>query len=77
MDNTIIKPGLYRHFKGGLYRVIAECIIADSNPGTVGVVYQNEAGDLFVRSLVNWIQPVVRFEDGTEIMCERFRYISA
>ena len=75
--NDIIKPGVYRHFKGSLYTVIGECIIADTNPGILGIIYTNDSGDMFVRSLENWVSPVVGFKDGKEYMCERFRYIES
>ncbi len=65
--NDIVLPGLYRHFKGNLYRVIGD--IMDTETDTYKVLYQNEQGSYYVRSYESWLDiaydtygnPVERF----------------
>ena len=45
-------PNVYRHYKGGLYRVLCECILSTNGPddGKVGVIYVSMTnGNVFVR----------------------------
>lgn len=55
----MIVPGMYRHFKGGLYDVIG--VAKHSETSEVCVVYraQQEAGEL-------WIRPLAMFSDHVE-----------
>ena len=46
-------PGVYRHYKGGLYRVLCECVLSTNGPddGKKGVVYVSMTnGHVFVRT---------------------------
>ena len=67
----IIQPGLYRHYKGNMYRVIGEVLNATTDE--IMILYQSEAGDYFCRGLEDWINPV--YKDGQVL--ERFRFIRA
>lgn len=66
-----IRPGRYRHFKGGEYRVLG--LARHSETGEVCVVYRALYGEqgLWVRPAVMWDSTVVR--DGVEH--PRFAYI--
>ena len=69
MDN--IKPGVYRHFKGNLYRLLH--IARHSESLEPMVVYQALYGEggIWVRPASMWNDTVVR--DG--VSCKRFTYI--
>ena len=60
-----IRPGLYRHFKGNLYRVLG--VARHSETLEELVVYQScaEAGQLWVRPLSMWNETVER--DGQKM----------
>lgn len=66
-----IKPGLYRHFKGGEYRVI--CLARHSETEEWMVVYQALYGEkgYWVRPAAMWLEEVER--DGKRL--PRFSYI--
>jgi len=51
MEDRVITPGVYRHFKGNFYSVIG--IAEDQDTGEKFVVYQAKYGDykLYVRPL--------------------------
>lgn len=56
---------IWRHRKGGAYRVVC-CAIREADLVPV-VVYQDEypQGKLFDRKLsINWVRPLVEFKDG-------------
>ena len=67
----MIRPGRYRHFKGGEYEVV--CIARHSETSEEMVVYRALYGDggLWVRPLSMWEENVTR--DGRT--CPRFTYI--
>lgn len=60
----MVEPGLYRHFKGGLYRVLFTA--KDSETTEETVVYQALYGnrEIWVRPARMWDETVVR--DGIE-----------
>lgn len=61
MSMTCPEPGLYRHYKGGLYTVL--CSARHSETEEWLVVYRAEAaGTLWVRPLVMWNEAVL--QDG-------------
>ena len=66
-----IKPGRYRHFKGGEYEVVG--LATHSETGEQLVVYQALYGDrgLWVRPAAMFLETVVR--DGR--VRPRFKYI--
>ena len=66
-----IKPGKYRHFKGGEYEVL--CVAKHSETEEPMVVYRAlyGDGDVWVRSASMWNETVTR--DGVEQA--RFEYI--
>ena len=66
-----IRPGKYRHFKGGEYRVF--CIARHSETGEEMVVYQALYGErgIWVRPASMWNETVER--DGKTF--QRFTYI--
>ena len=49
-------PGIYRHFKGGLYRVWGTAWRADETG--VFVVYEDQKGQMWVRLLCDFNRPV-------------------
>ncbi len=66
-----IRPGKYRHFKGGEYRVF--CMARHSETGVEMVVYQALYGErgIWVRPASMWNETVER--DGKTF--QRFTYI--
>ena len=68
-----IRPGKYRHFKGGEYRVF--CMARHSETGEEMVVYQALYGErgIWVRPASMWNETVER--DGKTF--QRFTYIGA
>ena len=69
MDN--IKPGVYRHFKGNLYRLLH--IAKHSESLEPMVVYQALYGEGGI-----WVRPASMWNDTVErdgIICKRFTYI--
>ena len=71
MDMPTIRPGRYRHFKGGLYEVLG--LALHSETGAPMVVYRAlyGQGGLWVRPAEMWNQQVCR--DGYD--GPRFRYV--
>lgn len=65
MSGLEIKPGLYRHFKGGLYRVIGTATHSETLEPMV--VYQALYGErgLWVRPASMWAETVEK--DGEQV----------
>jgi hypothetical protein len=63
-----VKPGKYRHFKGGLYEVLG--IARHSETEEELVVYRTSQGDLWVRPRAMFLETVTH--DGREV--PRFTY---
>ena len=65
----LIKKGIYKHFKGGKYRVLG--VAKHSETKEELVVYQNiNSGEL-------WVRPVEIFVGGVEVdgkMVKRFKF---
>ena len=57
----MIEPGLYKHFKGGTYEVLATG--TSSVDESKVVIYLNSKGDVWVRPLESWVQNVI-WPDG-------------
>ncbi|MDY4140382.1 MAG: DUF1653 domain-containing protein [Aristaeellaceae bacterium] len=59
-DRPDIKPGIYRHFKGGLYQVVG--VATNSETGEYMVVYRALYGEkgLWVRPASMWTETVER-----------------
>ena len=69
MDN--LKPGIYRHFKGNLYRLLH--IAKHSETLEPMVVYQALYGEGGI-----WVRPAGMWNDTVErdgVSCKRFTYI--
>ena len=66
-----VKPGIYRHFKGQMYRVL--CVARHSETEEEMVVYQQLYGEhgWWVRPASMWSECVTR--DG--VTQERFTYV--
>lgn len=71
MDDHVIVGGIYEHFRGGKYVVIAEaCEHDDKERSIPQVIYKDvESGKTWIQPAVRFIQ-MVRMSDGTDI--ERF-----
>lgn len=68
----MVKPGRYRHYKGGVYRVV--CTAQDSDTGKPVVVYMHEAhGSYYVRSVKEFTGVVM--QDGEDGGMPRFKLI--
>ena len=68
----MIKPGRYRHYKGGIYRVLLTALDSETNKPVV--VYMNEThGSYYVRSLKEFTSNVL--EDSEDGGVPRFKLI--
>jgi hypothetical protein len=65
------KHGLYRHFKGGLYRTT--CVCNHTETGEEMIVYHSEDGRMWVRPLAMFLE-MVPSPDG-EGTVQRFSWI--
>ena len=73
MTSTTLQPGLYRHYKGGLYSVLGVARHSETEESLV--VYQPQYGE---RGL--WVRPLEMFTE--QVMLEgkpvpRFQYLDA
>lgn len=72
-QNTLVKNGIYRHYKGKNYRLID--IVRHSETleemALYETLYENKLGRLWVRPLAMFLE-MVEFEGKT---CPRFEYI--
>jgi len=71
LNEKLIKPGLYEHFKGGRYLVIG--VAKHSETSEWLVVYRAEYGD---RDL--WVRPAEMFEEEVNSagkIVPRFKYL--
>lgn len=58
-DSNSLAPGKYLHVKGKFYDVITTGLrVNNGQPESQEVVYKNEAGDIFIRSLSEFTEPV-------------------
>jgi hypothetical protein len=59
----MIEGGLWRHYKGGLYRVI--CRARDANDGVPLVIYEDiGTGRIYARPECEWEQPILERGPG-------------
>jgi hypothetical protein len=65
-----IQPGIYQHFKGGMYEVLG--IVRHSETEEWLVLYKNRAGDWWVRPHAMFLETVTH--DGQKV--PRFAYVS-
>lgn len=74
MQNEL-RPGLYRHFKGGLYTVLGVAQYSENEEKMV--VYRAEYGDhqLWVRPYDMFVGPVDREKYPDVEQNERFQYL--
>ncbi len=68
-----MKLGIYRHYKGKLYKALAICLHSETKEELVlyETLYENPLGNL-------WVRPKVMFLEKVEVegkMVERFKYI--
>lgn len=73
MTSTTLQPGLYRHYKGGLYSVLGVARHSETEESLV--VYQPQYGE---RGL--WVRPLEMFTE--QVMLDgkpvpRFQYLDA
>jgi len=58
MEHTIVKNGIYRHYKGGVYRVVDFARHSESLEELV--IYKNvETGDCWARPIGMWNETVL------------------
>ena len=70
-DRPDIRPGIYRHFKGGMYQVVG--VATNSETGEYMVVYRALYGEkgLWVRPVSMWNETLEK--DGKTV--KRFEFI--
>lgn len=67
----MLKTGLYRHFKGNLYRVIGTATHSETQEELVVYIPQYGEGKMWVRPLENFLSE--KIIDGRPVA--RFKYI--
>lgn len=73
LDPKAVKPGIYRHYKGPLYELIA--VARHSETGEHMAVYRTLYGDYDL-----WVRPLAMFVESVEHAGERqprFRFLRA
>lgn len=73
MESNVLKPGIYRHYKGKEYRVIGVAKHSETLEDLVvyEALYENETSKLWVRPLSMFLETVAI--EGKEV--PRFEYI--
>ena len=71
MEKRLVPGELYRHYKGGIYRIVDECINAENDEHTV--IYENEAGEKFTRGFFDFFARVDIW--GNEYSTVRFVWV--
>lgn len=71
-EDTPLVGGVYRHYKGGLYVVVAIATMEGSKERCV--VYRGSDGHVWVRPLRQWFQGVQCPEPGHRHTLTRFAY---
>ena len=71
MEKRLVSGELYRHYKGGLYRIVDECINAEKDEHTV--IYENESGERFTRGIWDFFSQVNIW--GNEYSTVRFVWV--
>ena len=69
----MIKPGIYRHFKGNLYQVIGTVFHSETEEELVLYIPQYGDRKMWVRPLDNFLSP--KEIDGKKVV--RFEFVSA
>lgn len=69
--NIEIRPGIYEHFKGGLYEVRSVAMLVDSDRQFVVYCRYDEQDKVFLRELSEFLQYIDR--DGRKV--PRFRFL--
>ncbi len=67
----MLKPGLYRHFKGNLYKVIGTAFHSETQEEMVVYIPQYGEGKMWVRPLDNFLSK--KIVDGKAVV--RFEYL--
>jgi len=62
-------PGIYKHFKGGLYRLLFTVKNADDVSKDLVIYMSLETGEIWARSVEGW-EHLVMWPDGRK--CRRF-----
>jgi hypothetical protein len=74
--NMVIEPGIYRHYKGGLYEVIGEGTHSETLEKLVIYKSLYDKPDYPVGSI--WVRPLGMFVETVEVdgrMVRRFEYV--
>lgn len=74
MNKPALKPGIYRHYKGNLYRVIGIALHSETGEQlvTYEALYNNPKSKL-------WVRPLSLFTEQVEInslLQPRFKYLA-
>lgn len=66
-----VKPGIYRHYKGGLYNVISTCTLVKPSEKNITklVFYKTHKTDNF------WLRPIDMFLENVDDNIPRFTFI--
>lgn len=76
LDQSTIEPGLYRHYKGGLYKVLGAARHSETLEILVvyEALYKNDLGQLWVRPLKMFTETVQPNGPGS-LVVSRFKKI--
>ncbi len=76
--NAPLKPGLYRHYKGGIYRLVAVGKLEASQEAVA--IYHSAAIGLTSGQGDWWVRPLSEFREKVEYQgreVDRFSFVSA
>ncbi len=76
-SNSALKPGIYKHYKGGFYKVIG--IARHENTEEEMVVYRSISRGLENGEGPLWVRPIDQFTEiveAKEKRVQRFTYVS-
>jgi hypothetical protein len=65
----MIKLGMYRHYKGGLYEVLGEALDCEEHTELVVYVSKSESKEFGIGSM--WVRPKASFIEEVEVEGER------
>lgn len=71
----MVKLGRYRHYKGGIYKVIALAKLESNHQDMVVYVSEEDSGEFPVGTV--WVRPATEFEERVDGGVSRFQYLIA
>lgn len=70
---VVVKPGIYRHYKGGIYDIISTCTLVGASKENASrlVFYKTHKTDNF------WLRPMDMFLENVDNDVPRFTFVES